>query len=629
MNSNRIKELQDNIIKARIAYYNKQSIVSDKIFDTWIDELNKLDPKNSALIEIGSEPISNWEKYTHLSPMGSLNKCQTYDEFIKWKNDYIADTDQYFLTLKLDGLSVSLIYEDGVLSKAVTRGSGITGELITANVIKMLGVPLRLKEKINATIRGEILLSKENYSKFFKDYSNTRNAASGISRRYDGQGCDKLSVLVYQLLSDDVEITTYQDQFIILTKLGFMVPNFQIVNSAEEILTIKNSYQASLRDKYEFELDGLVIHNNDLNKCLAFGDLHGRPKASIAFKFDSIAKEAKIIDIINQVGSSGRITPVAVFSPKVNLMGADIERASLHNFTNINELGIDIGCTVLVCRSNDVIPYIEELVTSTNSIFKSPKQCPACQAETIETGEYLQCPNFEQCPAQIKGRILNWISVLDIKEWGEELISRLVDNKKIFNINDLYSLSVETLAGLDRMGDKSAKKCYDILREHTNLSLDEFLGGLSIPMVGPNTIKMLMTHGYESLEDILKLSIEDFEKVPGLGPIKAKSLKNGLLYNKDLINNLLENGIAIKQKIIGKLTGKSICITGSTVNKRSVLEKMIVDAGGTMKSSVGKNLNYLIIADINSASSKAVAARKLGTTLLSENDFLNLLKSTN
>lgn len=361
MPNDRIKELADKINQARKDYYNGQSKISDKLYDTWIDELSKLDSKNPAVIGIGSVPISNWEKYTHLVPMGSLNKCQTEEEYKDWHNKYIITNDEIFLTLKLDGLSVSLIYENGILVKACTRGSGICGELITPNVAKMIGVPLRLKEKINITVRGEILLSKENHVKYFSEYSNPRNAASGICRRFDGKGCEHLSILCYDLTSD-FDLKTQKDLFEKLLELGFKIPDYYIISSYDEVIKLKNNYQAALRDKFDYLLDGLVIHNNCLDKQSQAGSLNGKPYASIAYKFDSECKETTLLDVIWTVGNSGRITPVAILEPVI-IGGVEIERATLHNIKMVEELDLYVGCKVLVSRRNDVIPYIEEKIS--------------------------------------------------------------------------------------------------------------------------------------------------------------------------------------------------------------------------------------------------------------------------
>jgi DNA ligase (NAD+) len=621
----KITELAAKINKARQDYYNGTSTISDKVYDAWIDELMALDPKNPAVIGIGAEPVSNWEKYAHKNHMGSLNKCQTQDEFLAWQKKY-ATNSELALTLKLDGLSVSLIYENGVLVKAATRGSGKTGELITANVMKMQGVPLRLKDKITATIRGEILLSKDNHAKYCPEYSNARNAASGISRRYDGTGSDKLSILVYHLISDDIELKTQIEMFQALEELSFNVPTYYLVKSAQEILDYKNQYQASLRDQYPFDLDGLVVHNNDLAQQELFGSLNSKPYASIAYKFESVAKEGFIADIVVQIGNSGRATPVAIFDPKVSLMGAEVERASLHNFANIRDLGIGIGATVLVCRSNDVIPFVEEVIEEPEEIFEAPDNCPECGSALVERGEYVQCPNISDCPAQITGRIKNWIKELNILEWGDKLIEKLANEGLVENISDLYTLTVDELANLDRMGEKSAQNVYDELWKINPITLDQFIGGLSIPMIGSSTVKLLMEAGYDTLEAIRNLQLDDLHNIKGIGPAKGSSLIDGLEANSSLIDDLLANGVKIKDKVVGSLTGKSFALTGTMVNKRAVLEQRITEAGGTVKNSVGRGLTYLVINDLNSSSSKAVSARKYGTLLISEEELLAMVK---
>ncbi len=631
----KIKELEEKIIAARKAYYNGSDIMTDQAFDALVDELFELDPKNLVAFGIGSEPVSNWEKYQHLEPMGSLNKCQTHEEFLHWSNKYCRD-EKFFLTLKLDGLSVSLIYENGFLVKAATRGgyaNGISiGELITPNVVKMGKVPLRLKEKINVTVRGEIVLSKKNHKEFFPDYSNPRNAASGISRRYDGEGCDKLDVLAHDLIiSDDIakkyDVADQDNKFGFLIDLGFEVPVFQLCETDKEVLEVKTRWQEKGRDKFPYDLDGLVISNNSLEKLDQFGSNHGRKYGMIAYKFDAVHKEATISDIVLQTGNSGRITPVAIFNPKVHLSGADVERASLHNFSNIKELGVGIGCKVLVCRSNDVIPTIKEVVEFPKEIFETPTHCPECDHLVEENGEYIQCPNME-CPARLVGKLQNWITELKIDEWGSKLLERLVENGKVNTISDLYDLTIDDLCSIERMGEKSATKCFDILHANKTIPLEIFLGGLSIPLVGTSTIKTIMAAGYPDLTAIQKMTIEQMEAVNGIGPQKAASLYKGLKDNKELIQKLLEQGITIKmQNAKGKLTGMFICITGSTNIKRSDLEKMIETNGGVFKSSVSKDTTHLVIADINSQSSKAVKARKQGIILMSEAELLDVINN--
>lgn len=624
MSTNRIKELETKIFQARDDYYNGNSTVSDKIYDAWVDELRLLDPTNKAVTAIGAPVVpSEWTKAKHQIPMGSLDKVNTPAELSKWVEGACSD-GKLFMTEKLDGLSIEVIYEHGSLVQAITRGDGETGEDITVNVVKMGGVHSHLKHKFTGSLRGEIIMFKSTHKQWFADKANPRNAASGTSKRLDGVGVDKLNILFYQVLGD-VDFKTEQSQFIWLQNQDLDTPNWWIVKSDAEVNTHWRKYQDVNRDKLDYDIDGLVIRVDNIEKQLALGEKDLRPKGAIAFKFDNEARESVIRDIIWQVGNSGRLTPVAVVDP-VMLVGATVTRASLYNLTYIEELGLDVGATVLVARANDVIPRIEELIKGTKSVAKPPKHCPECHGAVRMDGENLVCTNTEHCRAQIIGRIKNWIKELNLLEWGDTLVEKLVDAKKVSNIADLYTLEVDDIANLDRLGEKTAKKCLDILWDNKKVGLEVLLGALSIPMIGQSTIKAIMNAGCDDLTKFGQLGAAQFEQVPGVGPTKAKFLADGLKHNQALILALLKNGVEIKEKIVGTLSNKSVCFTGTMKNKRPVLEKMATEAGADVKSSVGKGLTYLVIADPSSTSSKAAAARKFGTTLISEEAFLDLVK---
>lgn len=625
MSNSRIKELEAKIIKGRNDYYNNhQTDVPDKVYDAWVDELRTLDPNNKAVTAIGA-PIapSEWKKAKHQIPMGSLDKVNTPVEFSKWVEDTYPD-GKLLIVEKLDGISIEVVYENGLLIQAITRGDGETGEDITINVAKMNGVPAQLKDSFNGSLRGEIIMKKTIHQKHFSDKANPRNAASGISKRLDSQGVDKLHVLFYQALgSEDFE--NEQLQFVWLINQGLNTPNWWVVKTHEDVNKFWRSYQDEHRDKLDYDIDGLVIRIDNMEHQLALGDKDLRPKGAKAFKFDNETRESVLRDITWQVGNSGRLTPVATVDP-VQLVGATVTRASLYNMSYIEDLALDIGATVLVSRANDVIPRIEEVVKGTGTVAKIPPNCPECAGFIEFDGENLICTNTTTCPAQVKGRIKNWIKELNLLEWGDTLVEKLVDSGKVTTIADLYLLKVDDISSLDRLGEKTAKKVLDILWENNEVPLEVFLGALSIPMIGQSTIKAIMNAGCDDLTKFGQLGSEQFEQVPGVGPTKAQSLADGLLANQQLILDILANGVKIKARAVGNLTGKSICFTGSMQNKRPVLEKMAADAGADVKGSVGKGLTYLVIADPNSTSSKAVAARKHGTTLISEDAFLDLVK---
>ena len=619
--SNRIQQLEQKIIQARNDYYNHQPKYTDQVYDAWVDELRALDPINKAITAVGAPIVpSEWKKAKHQIPMGSLDKVNTPDELNKWV-DTLPDS-KLLITEKLDGLSIEVIYENSKLVQAITRGNGEIGEDITVNVAKMVGVPSTLKDNFSGSLRGEIIMKKSVHKQYFSDKANPRNAASGVSKRLDGVDVDKLDVLFYQALGD-MDFGAEQAQFVWLINQGLNTPNWWVVKTADDVNKKWRKYQDVNRDTLDYDIDGLVVRVDDLEKQMALGDKDMRPKGAIAFKFDNEARESTIQDIIWQVGNSGRITPVAILSPVI-LVGATITRASLYNQAYIDELGLDVGAVVLVSRANDVIPRVEEVIKGTGTVRGGPDSCPQCQSETKIDGENLICTNSKTCPAQVVGRIKNWVSELNLLEWGDALIDKLVESGKVKTVADLYKLTIDDIANLDRLGEKTAKKCLDILWANNEISLDIFIGGLSIPMIGSSSIRTIMNAGCDTLEKFGQLNASQFEQVSGIGPTKAKCLEDGLKDNQQLILAILNNGVKIKTKVYGKLTGCKIAITGSIKTKRADLEKFIVDNGGENKSSVGKSCTHLVIADVNSTSSKAVAARKLGIKLVDEESLLNL-----
>lgn len=359
--SNRIKELESNIFTARTNYYNHQPSVSDKVFDAWIDELRLLDPSNKAVTSVGAPVLpSEWKKAKHQIPMGSLDKVNLPTELSKWADD-MASGEKLFTTEKLDGLSIELIYEDGKFIQSLTRGDGVEGEDVTVNVIKMGGVKPYLKHKFTGSLRGEIIMKKSIHQKHFSDKANPRNAASGTCKRLDGVGVNHLDIMFYQVIGD-VDFKTEIEQFEWLEKQGLITPNYWLFNSASEVNAHWRDYQDNKRDKLDYDIDGLVIRINDMDKQAALGDKDMRPKGAIAFKFDNEARETVLLDIEWQVGNTGRITPVAILDPVI-VCGVEIKRASLHNVARVQELDLYLGCKVLVSRRNDVIPYIEEKIS--------------------------------------------------------------------------------------------------------------------------------------------------------------------------------------------------------------------------------------------------------------------------
>lgn len=620
---NKIEELSKKISDAQTAYYNGSEIMDDDTYDALVYELGCLDPNHPLLSKVGAEGVDAWKKEKHLTPLGSLNKVNYPDEMSKWISSTLKD-HEVLVVEKLDGLSIGCQYENGRLVHAPLRGNGLEGEDIINNVRKMKGNVNFVSDNFTGTIRGEIVLTKTDHQEFFPEASNPRNGASGICRRLDGEGCENLTLMFYQVIGNDIEFKTESSMFEFLEKNKFIVPNYKICKTAAEVNEVWKKYQDTTRSSLNYEIDGLVVNCNDVEFQKSLGSTNLRSKGKMAFKFANQFVKTTVKSITWQLGNSGRVTPVCWFEP-VNLLGSNVEKASVYNIAYITELGLDVGAEVLICKANEIIPRVEKVIKSTGTIAPFPTECPECNSKLKMNGENLTCPNFN-CSAQVKGRIKNWISELNILDFGETLIERVVECGKVKTVADLYKLTIKDLAGLERMGEKSATTAHTNLWAYSIIPLETMLGALSIPMIGTSSLKLVVEAGYDSLEKIQTMTAGDFEKIQGLGPIKAKSLVQGLTDYKEVIKQLLDNGVKVKGKTMGSLTGKSFCLTGTMVNKRADLEKMIEDAGGSIKGTVGKGLSFLVIADPeNSTTTKAEKARKLGTALISEDDLLEMM----
>jgi len=628
----RVVELEGLIQQARHDYYNSTPTVSDTVFDAWIDELSQLKPTSSAVTAVGTPPdnTSEWKKVILANPMGSLDKVNTLGELTTWFMNSGGKSDPIFVSEKLDGISIGVSYVNGVFSQATTRGDGTVGEDISVNVARMQGVPGKLPKKFTGSLRGEILLYKSVYAKYFsEEYKNARNTAGGISKRYDGVGCEKLNVRFYQVMEGQ-EFETEGAQFEWLTSMGLQVPNWYVTAMIPGVRTPHDlwlEYQQFKRDELDYEIDALVVRFNSILKQLELGEVDNKPKGAVAFKFAPMTRESILQRIDWQVGGSGRITPVAVFNP-VELSGATVTNATLYNWGYIKSLDLTLGCKIIVARAGDVIPKVLSKVTTQGAIgaaIESPMTCPVCGSSTQMEGEYLICSNTAGCPAQTVGRIKRYIAGMDIKEWGDVLIEKLVESKLVTDVSDLYCLTEDQLASIDRMGSKSAATVVKKLRERCKVSLETLLGSLSIPLCAEATIKMATSAGFDSLEKLKGASIEQLFTIEGLGPVKAQALWTWLQKESEIVAKLESLGVEIEEKIHGRLTGKSFCFTGASSKPRNELEELVRKAGGEVKKSVGKKLTYLVMADANSTSSKAQAARKNGTTCISEEQFLGML----
>ncbi len=633
MKKTELTKLVADLQRFKDAYYNGAPLISDAAYDALEDTLRAVDPKHAFFGTVGApvRAVTEWEKARHAIPMGSLNKAVNEEEFRKWaaRCDELATQQQLspissnlFVTEKLDGLSLAVTYQRGVLKEAITRGDGQVGERITPNAARMKGVPGKLKKATSLTVRGEIILTLSDLKKAFPGAANPRNQAAGTSKRFDGQGCEHLTVLFYDL--DGIDHATEEEKFEILKDLSFLTP-FQLTTDLDGALAEHQRYAKKKRAALDYEIDGLVMRANDVHVHTMLGEVNNRPRGAVAYKFASQAQVTKVVDILWDTGSSGRVSPVAVVAPVV-LAGATVQRASLANASRVAELDIGIGDDVLVSRRNDVIPYVEEVVVKRGPTAKPPKNCLVCKAPLEKSGEYLSCRN-DACRALIEGRIQNWVDAQGVLEWGETLIAQLVEAKLVKEPADLYTLKPEDIAQLDRRGLVIANKVLDNLKAQLPLSLPKFLAALGIENFGAQTAKAIVAGGFDSLDKVRQATQAELSALSGVGPAKGKAAFEGLQKRSKEITRLLKVGVVpVTKKAAGPLAGKTFCFTGALSKPRKVYEQLVEDRGGTLLAGVSKELDYLVMQDPGSGSSKAQKAAKYGTQCIDEAAFLELAK---
>jgi len=627
----RVTELSARLEKYKASYYAGHPEVSDAAYDALEDELRELDPTSRVLARVGSgELVAEWPKARHEIPMGSLNKAVSEEELRAWlarceelaEKDGLGPVTDLFVAEKLDGISIECIYREGKLTDAITRGDGEVGERITQNVARMKGVPSRIKDKRSMSVRGEIILRLSDMKKHVTQGTSPRNLAAGTSKRFDGTGCDNLTVLFYDV-ADHLDVATEVEKFAFLRRLGFATPQ-TAHGSLDDVLALYQLYAGELRGKLDYEIDGLVIYVNPLHTQSMLGEVNHRPRGAVAFKFASPAKVTTVLDVRWDTGPSGRVVPVAIVAP-VELAGATVQRASLHNASHVRALGIGVGDEVLVSRRNDVIPYVEEVVEKRGPPSVPPRDCTVCGHGLAVEGEYLVCRN-SSCTAIVEGRIENWIGAINALEWGEKLVAQLVEAKLVREPADLYKLTWQQIAGLDRRGEKSAKKCIEQLQARLPITLPVFIAALGMDSFALQTAKLLVAAGYKSIEAMLAAREEDLAEINGLGPLKAASIVRGLNARRDEIQRLLDAGIVpVTPEQEGPLSGLSFCFTGASERPRAELTALVDANGGQVLASVTKELKYLVLADPASTSSKATKARKYGTKLITEAELEALI----
>ena len=622
-----IKELEQEILKHKEAYYNSTPLISDAEYDALENELRQLDPNNPLLLNVGAMP-SFGKKVTHKIPMGSLNKItyETTDDG-KLVGDGLGllqnwyDTHPHYIvwSYKIDGAAGELKYVNNKLIQASTRGNGRIGSDITDNIKTLKNIPKTLNlpkefEDKEVLIRGEFYIPRSFFNKHLKDEAaNPRNAVSGAIQHKNPQTTKTKGVEFqgYKVLINNKPLATYdlEAKFANLCGIQFVEVHHSKLN-AKLIAELDEK-----RKHLSFDTDGLVLTINDREKREQYGYVGDNPKGSVAFKFKPEQAKTKIIDIEWNVGRTGRVTPIAIVEP-VHLAGTTVQRCTLHNLDEIQKLNASIGSIVLMQKSGEIIPKIVKVIdASNNQPLNMPKQCPICKSNLRVERPMLICDNID-CEAKLLARVTHYLQTLDVKNIGTSTICDLIEHRKLKSIADLYILTKADLQCISMIGPKKVDIILSAIKSSQKTTLPMFLASLGIDGIGRTNSKKLAKK-FKTIHNILNAKNIEFQE---FGDKTSDLIYEGLQQNKNLISRLLQY-VEIeepKDSMNNVLNGVAFCFTGTLSQKRKWFEELIERNGGEI-SSVNKNLNYLIVGEY--AGSKLNKAKKLGIVILSESEF--------
>jgi DNA ligase (NAD+) len=663
----KIEALRDKIRHHEYRYYALDDPeISDAEFDQLMNELKRLESDHPALVtpdsptqRVGGEPREGVVKAPHSSPMLSLDNTYNFDDLRDWDRRVHELTGRkdidYVCELKLDGMSLALIYENGKLVRGITRGDGTIGEDVTLNVRTVRSVPLSIsKEKLKASgipadfeVRGEMLMPIAAFKKMNEDreekglsvFANPRNATAGTVRQLDASitAERRLDYFSYMLLKDG---RTYFDRhwktLDALEGAGFKVNSSRKLARDFDDVWKFIEQQETRREKLPYEIDGIVVKVDRTSLQDELGYTGKAPRWAIAYKYAARSGITQIEDILVQVGRTGKLTPVAALKP-VPIGGTTVSRATLHNMDEIERLGVKIGDFVEVERGGDVIPKVTRVVEDKqhprgHKSFHMPEKCPVCGTRVVRSeGEVdYRCVNAN-CPAKLRETILHFASrgVMNIEGMGDALVNQLTERGLVKNVADIYKLTKDNLLSLERMGDKSAQNVLDEIEASKKLPLERVIYGLGIRMVGERTAQFLAEH-FGSMDALMDASEEELQNVTEVGPRIANSIIEFFREpsNRKLIDRLRASGLTFtgKRKERGtKLAGKTFVLTGTLTRPRDLVKKMLEDAGGRVSGSVSKKTDYVVAgAD---AGSKLDKANELGVPVISEKEMEELLQA--
>ncbi len=660
-----IEKLREEIRRHEYLYYVKnEPEISDYEFDRMMKQLAELERQHPERVtpdsptqRVGGAPATEFPTVRHAVPMLSLDNTYSLEELADWDRRVRElagrSSVEYVAELKLDGLSMSLIYEDGLLVRGVTRGDGTQGEDVTANVKTIRSVPLRVASEGLARmgsprrfeVRGEVIMTHESFRRANAEreaagqprFANPRNAAAGTMRQLDPKivASRRLDMFLYFLFVEGrVPFAKHSEALEALSFMGFKVnPHYRVITRFDALKDFLDEYETR-REKLDYEIDGIVVKVNDTRLWDELGTTAKSPRWAIAYKYPARQATTRVLDIRAQVGRTGTLTPVADLEP-VDLGGVTVSHATLHNMDEIERLGVKIGDTVLIQRAGEVIPQIVKVVRSApdGRPFRMPSHCPVCGGDVRRAeGEVAyRCVNAA-CPAQLKESLLHFAGrrAMDIEGLGEALVDQLVDRGLVKDVADLYHLTPAQLTALERMGDKSAHNLLEQIAASKKVGLARLIYALGIRYVGERTAQFLAEH-FGSLDKISQATQEELLAVEEVGPKIATSIAEFFAEkrNRAVLEKLRQAGLQFEQraerKRLGKLAGKQFVLTGTLPHlSREEASRRIEAAGGRVTGSVSKKTDYVVVGE--DPGSKLDKARALGIPILSEADLLHLLK---
>ena len=640
----RMEELVEILNMYAYRYYVlDEPIISDGQYDKLYDELVALEKQEGRVLatsptrRIGGEPIKAFEQHTHLNKLYSLDKRNSFEELREWDDKLrksFGGKVEYTLEYKLDGLTLCLTYENGMFKTASTRGNGVVGENVTAQVSTIKSIPLEIPFKGTVEVQGEGIMrlsALEKYNKTAKEpLKNARNGVAGAIRNLDPKvtASRNLDIIFYNVnYVSGGERPTTQKQCIDFLKANRF--KTEMLFSTDDIEEIIEKIQSVDKGKLDFLIDGMVIKVNDFAIRERLGYTDKFPRWAIAYKFEAEEAVTKLKDVVWQVGRTGKLTPLGKLEP-VELCGATIRKATLNNYGDILRKKIKIGSTVFIRRSNDVIPEILGIAEELDGKeIVAPKVCPACGTETVENGANLFCPNEYGCPPQICGKIEHFCSkpCMDIEGVSEKTVERLHETLGVTKATDLYRLTADDLKKIEGFKDKKTSNFLKSVEDSKNVSLGAFINALGIPNVGRKTAEDL-AEVYAGIDALAAASEQELTAIRDVGEIVARSIVEYFDRHRAVIAEFKSLGIDPVFKAAeggGAFGGMKVVLTGKISMPRGEAQKLIEERGGKVQSSVTKETDLVIAGE--DAGSKLDKAKTLGVKIIDDNEFKRLLNS--